>query len=74
MPNQLSVSIEKTGLKNYLEATKDDHNGEGYDRFLFYLRPEFKLKFTTIGRLMNVSRNTIRKWAAVHGKEQGNGN
>lgn len=71
MPNQFSTSIEKDGLKNHLESTKSDHNGEGYERFIFYLTPEFKLKPAAIGRLMNVSRNTIRKWIAVHRKEQG---
>ena len=71
MNNQPSISIEKIGLKTYLEDTKKQHNGEGYDRFIFYLNPELKLGYTTIGRLMNASRNTVRKWALVHKKEQG---
>ena len=69
MSNQPSVNIEKIGLKNYLESTKVHHNNQGYDQFIFYLRPELKLGHTAIGRLMNVTRNTIRRWVAVHDKE-----
>jgi len=65
-------SIERMGLKSYLEGTKAQHNGEGYDRFVYYLRPELKLSPAAIGRLMNVSRNTIRKWTAIYRKEQEN--
>lgn len=72
MPKQLSISIEKIGLKKYLNDTKVHHNNQGYDQFVFYLTPEVKLGHTAIGRLMNVNRNTIRRWAEVHGKEISN--
>lgn len=74
MPSQLSVSIEKTGLKKHLNETKAIHNNQGYDQFVFYLTPELKLGYTAIGRLMNVDRNTARKWANIYHKEQQNDN
>lgn len=72
MSNQPSVNIEKIGLKKYLEDTKAQHNDQGYEEFTFFLRPEVKLGHTAIGRLMNVTRNTVRRWVAVHNKEQNN--
>ena len=72
MPKQLSVNIEKIGLKKYLEDTKAQHNNQGYEAFVFFLTPQVKLGHTAIGRLMNVNRNTVRRWAEVHGKETTN--
>lgn len=64
-----SVNIEKIGLKKYLEDTRVLHNNQGYEEFIFYLRPEVKLGHTAIGRLMNVTRNTVRRWVEVYKKE-----
>lgn len=65
-----TVNIETIGLKNYLEETKEAHNGEGYDRFIFYIRPELNIKNTVIGRLMGVNRRTIERWIEVYEKEK----
>lgn len=67
-----AVNIETIGLEKYLEETKEYHNGEGYDRFIFYIRPELNIKNTVIGRLMNVNRRTVERWIEVHDKEQTN--
>lgn len=73
MTKQLSISIEKIGLKKYLQDTKDSHNNQGYEEFIFYINPKLKIGQTAIGRLMNVHRNTIRRWVEVYEKEKKNG-
>lgn len=73
MSKKQSINIETIGLQSYLDSTKDRHNGEGYDRFVFYLQPKIKLGFSTIGRIMNVNRLTISRWADIYRKEQDNG-
>ena len=72
MPKQFSVNIEKIGLEKYLNDTKEEHNNQGYDVFIFLRDPELKIGPSAIGRIMNVHRNTIRRWIEIYNKEEKN--
>ena len=73
MSNQWSVKISELGLKKYLDETKDRHNGEGYDRFVFYMKPELRMNNAAVGRIFSVTRKTISKWKKIYLEEQGRG-
>jgi len=69
---QQPTSIEKIGLKTYLDDTKHLHRDQDYDRFVFYITPALGLGNAAIGRIMNVTRKTISRWVEIHKKEQRN--
>lgn len=74
MSSQQPTSIEAIGLKNYLNDTKHLHRDQDYDRFVFYITPELQLGNAAVGRIMNVTRGTIKRWVKIHKKEQKNDN
>lgn len=63
-------SIRSEGLRAYLDRTRADHNGQGYDELVFYLK--HRVPYSAIGRMFNIShRNTMLKWLQIHKEEQG---
>lgn len=63
-------SIRSEGLQAYLDRTKADHNGQGYDDLVFYLK--HRVPYSAISRMFNIShRATINKWLLIYREELG---
>ena len=63
-------NIERVGLKRHLEASKQEHNGYGYDEFV--LMRYSKVNKVNLARIFGVDRKTIDRWVEVLAKEQAN--
>lgn len=61
-------SIAKEGLKPYLERTKEEHNGYGYEEFV--KRIELGEPKTVMAKAFSVSKQTMYKWLEVHEQER----
>lgn len=67
MVRYLPVSIKSEGLKSYLDRTKNQHDGFGYNRFV----KEYNKGQTpaALARMFSISRNTAHKWVKIHKNE-----
>lgn len=60
-------TIQEIGLEKYLDSTRDDHNGFGYDELV--KRIQLKEPKSVIARAFGVDRRTIDNWIEVYEKE-----
>jgi helix-turn-helix protein len=64
------TSIEKEGLKNYLDRTASIHHGKGYADFVEIISSDLNYTKRQIAKIFNVTRPTIYDWIALFEKEQ----
>ena len=64
-------SIRYKGLKRWLNLTRDEHNGFGYDDFsrMVDQPPEKRPTKASLAKIFSVSRHTMTKWLEVHKSE-----
>lgn len=69
----LKIPIRKVGLKKYLNETREEHNGQGYDEFVFFTTTLVHNNGTpdrsSIAKAFGVHRKTIYKWLDIYTKE-----
>jgi hypothetical protein len=62
-------SIEKTGLKKYLDSTISIHNGYTYDDLVKMRQTTPPVNKANMARIFQVDRQTIDKWLKIYEKE-----
>jgi hypothetical protein len=67
MPRYKPPTIANTGLSNYLDSTRVEHNGFSYVEFTKMV--DNKLNASNIARAFGVDRRTIIKWVVILEKE-----
>lgn len=60
MPRFIPPKLEDIGLREYLDKTKDQHEGRGYAEFADMLGKG--INKSNIGRMFKVERRTIARW------------
>lgn len=68
MAKPVGISIRNLGLRQYLNANKDDHRGLGYKEFVTLYSAAHQ-NLTNLSRAFNVSRPTIMKWVDIYKEE-----
>jgi hypothetical protein len=61
--------IRAIGLKNFLDSSKDIHNGLGYDDFIDLYVTERGTQLTVADKF-NVSRWTMTRWVDIYESEK----
>ena len=61
-------TLEEIGLQNYLESSKETHDGYGYSDFLIMWQDK-KLNKSSIAKLFSVDRRTVARWIEAYQKE-----
>jgi len=61
--------IEEVGLRKWLDESKDEHNGHGYDRFVEMLGSDLNFTKPQIATEFGVTKDTIYQWLAIHERE-----
>lgn len=61
------LSIEQLGLRDYLDATKAQHNGYGYNDFVKLLEVASQQK---IADRFGVNWYTVHRWLTIYNKEK----
>lgn len=61
-------SARSMGLATFLEQSKADHNGFGYETFKLFM--ESNLSTRSMARAFKVSYNTMVKWKSLYREEE----
>lgn len=70
------TSIRFKGLRRYLNATKDEHNGYGYDDFVKMAGTPQEIHRhggpikVSLAKIFKVSRHTMTKWLEIYLEEE----
>lgn len=71
------LNIEETGVKDYLEQTKEKHNNRGYNEFVKYVKllgtnqdGFTRITKSGLARHYNVTRPTLERWLKQYEIEQ----
>lgn len=62
-------SIKAIGLEKHLDATKEEHNGFGYDAFSKMMDLEKRPAVASIAKIFGVSDNTVQKWISHYERQ-----